>query len=193
MRYTLFMGKLYVVRHGEIDFNIEERYAGSVDVELNNKGLRQAYGVAKKVSKLNIDLIITSPFKRCTRMADIIHKIINVPIIKMVEFRERNVGVFEGLTQEEAKNKYPKLWVKNITRVYNNAPTGGETIKEVENRVFSGLKKIKKKYKNKNILIITHGFASKVINKFFNTDITEEDFFKYKLNNANIKEYGLIK
>lgn len=187
------MGKLYVVRHGEIDFNIEERYAGSVDVELNNKGLRQAYGVAKKVSKLNIDLIITSPFKRCTRMADIIHKIINVPIIKMVEFRERNVGVFEGLTQEEAKNKYPKLWVKNITRVYNNAPTGGETIKEVENRVFSGLKKIKKKYKNKNILIITHGFASKVINKFFNTDITEEDFFKYKLNNANIKEYGLIK
>ena len=184
------MRKLYVVRHGEIDFNTEERYAGSVDVELNNKGLEQTYDIAKEISKLNIDLIITSPLKRCNDMANIIHKIINTPIIKMSEFSERNVGVFEGLTREEAKNKYPKLWVKNITRVYNDAPTGGETIREVESRVFSGLKKIKKKYSDKNILVITHGFASKVIHKFFNTTITEEDFFKYKLNNANIKEYN---
>ncbi len=186
------MGKLYIVRHGEIDFNIEERYAGSVDVELNNKGLEQTYNVAKEVSKLNIDLIITSPFKRCKDMANIIHKIINKPIIVITEFRERSVGVFEGLTREEAKNKYPKLWAKNITRIYDDTPTGGETIREVENRVFAGLEKIKEEYDNKNILIITHAFVGKIIHKFFN-HISEEEFFKYKLDNANIKEYNFIK
>ena len=186
------MGKLYVIRHGEIDFNIEERYAGSVDIELNKKGLQQTHDVAKEISKLNIDLIITSPLKRCNHMANIINKIVNVPIIIMTEFCERNVGVFEGLTREEAKNKYPELWAKNITRIYDNAPTGGETIKEVESRVFKGLKKIKEKYNDKNILIITHAFVGKIIHKFFN-HISEEEFFKYKLDNANIKEYNFIK
>ena len=125
-------------------------------------------------------------------MANIINKIVNVPIIIMTEFCERNVGVFEGLTREEAKNKYPELWAKNITRIYDNAPTGGETIKEVESRVFKGLKKIKEKYNDKNILIITHAFVGKIIHKFFN-HISEEEFFKYKLDNANIKEYNFIK
>lgn len=185
------MGRLFIVRHGEIDLNVEGRYAGSTDVELNEYGLQQSRDIAKEVSELNIDLIIFSPLKRCRRMADIINETINAPIVVMDEFRERNVGVYEGLTKEEAKNKYPELWAKNITRVYNDAPTGGETIKEVENRVFAGLGRIKEEYGGKNILIITHAFVGKMINKFFH-EITEEQFFEYRLDNAEVTEFNFV-
>jgi len=183
------MKKIFVVRHGEIDFNTEERYAGSVDVELNEKGLEQARDIAREVSKLKIDLIISSPLKRCMRMADIICEAVSLPVIVMDEFRERGVGVFEELTREEARNKYPDLWARNITRIYNDAPTGGETIKEAEDRVFAGLEKIKEKHDGKSILLITHAFVGKLIHKFFN-NLTEEQFFEYKLNNAKVVEYN---
>ncbi|MDD5721391.1 MAG: histidine phosphatase family protein [Candidatus Pacebacteria bacterium] len=190
MIYSLYVGKLYVVRHGEIDYNIQGRYAGSVDVELNKKGIQQAHDTANKASQLNIDLIITSPLKRCTRMANIIQKVINVPVHNSNEFCERNVGVFEGLTREEAKKNYPELWAKNITRIYDDAPLGGETIKEVEKRVYIGLQKIKKKYNDKNTLIVTHAFVGKIIHKFFN-EMNEKQFFEYKLDNAKVVEYNL--
>ncbi len=108
----------------------------------------------------------------------------------MSEFRERNVGVYEGLTKEEAKNKYPELWSKNITRIYNQAPPGGETIKEVEDRVFFGLQKLQAEYLNKNILVVTHGFVSKVVHKFFHHP-TEDQFFEYQLDSGSIAEYQL--
>src|SRR3989344_9682 len=192
MIYSLLMGKLCVVRHGEIDFNVQGRYAGSVDVELNEKGIQQAHSVANEVSKLNIDFIMTSPLKRCALMAKMIQKVINVPVSVVNEFCERGVGVFEGLTREEAKNSYPELWAKNITRIYDDAPQGGETIKEVEDRVFIGLRKIKKEFINKNVLIVTHAFIGKIIHKFFNK-INEEEFFQYKLDNAKVVEYSFIK
>jgi probable phosphoglycerate mutase len=124
------MGKIFIVRHGEIDFNIQGRYAGSVDVDLNEKGAQQAREVADEISKLKIDFIISSPFKRCVHTAEIIHEIIKAPIIIGKEFRERGVGVFEGLTREEAKNKYPDLWAKNITRIYESAHRAGKQSKK---------------------------------------------------------------
>ena len=185
------MSKLYIVRHGEIDFNVEGRYAGAVDVPLNERGIQQARDLVTEISKLNINLIISSPLNRCVRMAEILNETINSKIIIMDEFRERNVGVYEGLTKEEAKNKYPELWAKNITRIYHDAPTGGETIQEVENRVFSGLNKIKEERVNQDILIVMHGFVGKMIHKFFHS-LTQEQFFEYKLDNAKIIEYELL-
>lgn len=190
--FFILMEKIFIVRHGEIDFNTQGRYAGSVDVELNEKGLQQARDIADEIFKLEIDFIISSPLKRCARMADIIREVINAPIVIMEEFRERGVGVFEGLTREEAKNKYPDLWVKNITRIYDDAPPGGETIKGVENRVFAGLKKVREKYDGKNILIVTHAFVGRMIYKFFH-EMTEEQFFEYKLDNAKVVEYDFVK
>lgn len=184
------MRKLYIVRHGEIDYNKEGRYAGSVDVDLNEVGIQQTSSVQGEVEKLQIDLIISSPLKRCTKMVDIINKKLQKPVIIMPEFRERSVGVFEGLTREEAKNKYPDLWSRNVTRIYDDAPTNGETIRQVEERVFAGLEKIISMTDHNNILIITHAFVGKMIHKYFHP-MSELEFFEYKLENAKIIEYKI--
>ncbi|MFH1187450.1 MAG: histidine phosphatase family protein [bacterium] len=214
------MTKLYIVRHGKTDFNEQGRYAGRADISLNANGRQQTEELKQKIKDLNINIIISSPLKRAIETAEII-KPNDCKIISKPAFIERSVGVYESLTKEEAKEKYPKLYAKNITRILNEAPTGGETIAEVQNRVFAGLEKIKKSYSNsappqsperdcgeqiksrrsprgetaaergsdKNILIIAHAFVAKVINKYFNQQISEQDFFNFILPTAKIKEY----
>lgn len=182
------MPKIYITRHGKTDFNEQGRYAGRADIPLNANGKQQAEELKQKIKDLNINIIISSPLKRALETARII-KPNDCEIISNRAFVERSVGVYEGLTKEEAKEKYPKLYAKNITRIFDKAPTGGETIVEVQDRVFACLEKIKKSYSNKNILIVTHAFVAKIINKYFNQQISEQDFFNFVQQNAEIKEY----
>lgn len=181
------MKKLYVLRHGETDYNIQERYQWQSDIEMNKNGENQAKILIHIIEELMIDLIIVSPTKRAHKMANIINTK-NIPIIESPNFAERNMGVYEWLTREEAKQLYPNLWNSNITRIYDKAPTKGETIQEVETRVFSKLNELKKNTVE-NILIVTHAFTSKIINKYYNPNISEEEFFKFAIKNGEIIMY----
>lgn len=178
---------IFIARHGETNYNKEGKYLGRTDVSLNSIGIKQARKLAAKVKKLNIDIIISSPLKRTLETTKIICPDKN--IITDKNFIERSVGIYEGLTKRKAKNKYPNLYNQNITRIYDRAPTGGETIKEVEKRAFEGLREIKKKYNNKKILIVTHAFIAKVINKYFNSSISKDDFYSYVLPLGRIEKY----
>lgn len=180
---------LYMVRHGETDFNKDKKYLGRTDVPLNLAGIAQAKQFAKKISGLNIEVIYCSPLKRAIETAEYIKSKQDCEIIIDDNFIERSVGVYEGLTKEEAKKKYPELYERNITRIFNEAPPNGETINEVIKRVFSGLNNIKTQNKFSNIMIVTHGFVAKVINKYFNVKISEREFFDFNLANTEIKKY----
>ncbi|MCK4553682.1 histidine phosphatase family protein [Candidatus Parcubacteria bacterium] len=182
------MAIIYIVRHGKTDFNEQGRYLGRINLSLNAAGRQQAEKLAEEIKKLKVDLIISSPLKRAMETAEII-KPDECKMINSLCFVERSVGIYEGLTKKEAKEKFPDLYKKSITRIFNNAPLNGETIQDVQNRVFDGLDKIKKTYQNKNILVVTHAFVAKVINKYFNPDISEQDFFDFVLKTANISQY----
>lgn len=185
------MKKLYIARHGETDSNSQERYLGSINEPLNENGLKQANQLGKKLIKHKIDKIITSPLIRCIQTTEEINAFLNLNQTVKDEFRERNIGVYEGLTRKEAQETYPLLWERNITRIWYDAPTNGETIQEVVDRVFRGIEWIKQSISEKRILIVTHGFISKVINYYFKPKISEEDFFHYKLKNAEVHEYTI--
>jgi len=183
------MKKIFVIRHGETDSNREGRYLGRTDESLNAIGINQAKKLAEKTSNLNIEIIYCSPLKRAIETAKFIEINHGCEVVIDKHFIERSIGVYEGLTKEEAKNRYPDLYAKNITRIFNDAPTDGETINAVIKRVFAGLNEIKSQKKFYNILISTHGFITKVINKYFNPQISEQDFFDFSLSNAEIKTY----
>ncbi|MCK5459495.1 histidine phosphatase family protein [Candidatus Parcubacteria bacterium] len=182
------MAKIYIIRHGETDFNVQNRYLGRTDISLNLKGKNQAKKMFNRINSLDIDIVISSPLKRALETAKIIKQNGKKVLIDN-HFIERSVGVYEGLTKKEAKLKYPDLYAKNITRIYNDAPLGGETIKNTEKRVFKGLNNIKKIYKDKNILLITHAFVAKIINKYFNPNISESKFYAFTLKNLEFKDY----
>jgi len=185
------MKNIFVIRHGETDSNKEGRYLGRTDEPLNAIGIDQAKKLAEKTSDLDIEIIYCSPLKRAIETTEFIKTNHTCEVVIDEHFIERFIGVYEGLTKEEAKNKYPDLYAKNITRIFDDAPPNGETINEVIGRVFAGLNEIKSQNKFSNILISTHGFIAKVINKYFNPQISERDFFDFSLTNAEIKKYKL--
>ncbi|PIS41151.1 MAG: histidine phosphatase family protein [Candidatus Kerfeldbacteria bacterium CG08_land_8_20_14_0_20_42_7] len=181
---------LYIVRHGETDYNKQGRYLGRTDISLSSDGIRQAKELTMEVKGFPVDVVISSPLKRTMEMAHIIAP--DKDIVKDDHFIERSIGVYEGLTKQEAKNKYPDLYGRNITRIFNEAPPHGETIKQVQERVFEGINELKQKYQGKNILLVSHAFIAKVINKYFHPDLSDEDFFKFVLPLAGIAKYKIF-
>lgn len=183
------MPNLYVVRHGETDFNKQGKYLGRMDIELNSSGIIQAKELAAKLSVLDVDIIYCSPLKRTIKTAELIKDNNNCKVITDNHLIERSMGVYEGLTKSQAKNNYPDVYKRNITRIFNEAPPGGETVDDVMERVFFALDKIREQKKFTNIIIVTHGFVAKVINKYFASKITDQEFFDFSLGNAEIKNY----
>ncbi|MCK4523757.1 histidine phosphatase family protein, partial [candidate division WOR-3 bacterium] len=86
--------------------------------------------------------------------------------------------------------QYSDLYNRNLTRQFDKAPPEGETINEVIERVNRVFDSIEEKYRNENILIVTHAFVSRVIHKYFNK-INDVDFFAYSLKNCEVAEYRI--
>lgn len=180
---------LYVVRHGETQFNVEKRYAGQTDVSLNERGIEQAKKLAEKLEGEQFDVIVTSPLQRARATAEqirIYHK--EIPLVVMEEFREVCVGVYEGLTREEVQEQYPDLWARNCTRQLDDAPTGGETARQVDSRVAKGLAILKEKYPEKRVLLVCHGFVSRAINRQLR-GLSFEEMHGFSLGNCEVVTY----
>jgi probable phosphoglycerate mutase len=184
------MLRLLVVRHGQTDFNAERRYQGAIDVALNATGVRQAEALGQRLPMDEIDVVISSPFERALQTARIIARTLPCDVQVMEHFRERSVGVYEGLTPEEAQARYPELWRQAITRQLNQAPPGGETILEVGCRVLEGLGQLTKQHSNETVLLVTHAFVARMIHGIINR-LSDEQFYSYRLENGEIAEYHL--
>lgn len=174
---------LYVVRHGETWANIESRYLGSLDPGLTERGRQQAQALAVELPT-NIEVLLTSPLLRARQTAEVLSQTHNLPIQIIEAFRERDVGVFEGLTQAEAKTLHPHLWAQNITRQWDIGPDGGESIKDVVARVQQGMQTLLDIYADKTVVLVAHGFVAKTLRALARNDF--EDFYEWQLGNGQI-------
>ena len=179
--------QLYVARHGETWANTEHRYLGALDPQLTLRGREQAQALAAHLPK-NLDTVVVSPRLRAQQTASILNHHLGLPVEIVDCFRERDVGVFEGLTQDEAKKRYPWLWAQNITRRWGGGPTGGESIAEVVTRVRDGLLALESKYPSQAILLVAHGFVAKTIRALAKGDFS--DFYDWQLANGQLLALG---
>ena len=180
--------KLLVVRHGETQFNVEHRYLGALDPELTAKGIAQATALHSALP-VHIDAIVCSPLRRAHETARILSNARGILPMVVDTFRERNVGVFEGLTQEEAKVQFPELWARDVTRLWESAPTNGETIDEVFQRVAKGLSDLYASHAGTVVALVAHGFVAKVARAICRNDV--QDFFEWQLANGAVCELTL--
>ena len=161
--------KIFVTRHGQTEWNALGRLQGRKDIELNEVGREQALITGKKIKDEKIDIIITSPLKRARETAEIINKQFDVEIVEDDRLMERCYGDFEGITKTELKEKkkqYPEIddacnYLKNIN-IFNM-----ETMQDLCARIYDFLDEIITKYKDENVLIVTHGSASIPIKCYF--------------------------
>jgi len=183
------MNRLYLVRHGHTDYNAEGRYVGELNVGLNPVGVRQAHDLAEDLKKENVDIIITSPQRRCTATADIFAEYVEAPVKAVDSLKERALGVYEGLTKEEVEKHFPHLWEQNITRHWDLSPPGGETISSVIHRVFPTIEKLIIDHDNQDVLMVCDGFVTKVVNHYFNDQQPLKEFHDFSLGNLDYQVY----
>lgn len=177
--------RLYIARHGQTDANAQHRYLGSLDPELNVAGRAQAVNLRLELPS-SINAIVVSPLLRARQTAEIINGHLNLPLHIIDSFRERNVGVFEGLTQTEARHRYPDLWAQNITRQWHLAPPDGESVAQTFTRAHRGLVQLIESSGSENLLLVAHGFIAKSLRALVRRDFS--DFYDWQLNNGQLLE-----
>lgn len=111
---------LFLIRHGETDWNSEGRIQGHTDTPLNARGILQAQQLAARLAGEQIDALYTSPLARARTTAEIIARQTGIAAICDERLKEKGIGELEGLTADEFRQRYPDLfaqWHANATRV----------------------------------------------------------------------------
>ena len=164
------MNKLILLRHGQSQWNLENKFTGWKNVPLTEKGEMEAKkaGELIKKNKIQLDFIFSSVLERANKTAEIAIKEANLQnlinnnkliLTKHEDLNERDYGDLVGLNKEETANKFGKEQVHIWRRSYDTPPPNGESLKDVVERVSPYFKKNIKPLldQNNNILIAAHG------------------------------------
>lgn len=178
--------KILVTRHGQTDWNVEKRIQGRTDIELNNKGIEQAYQTKENLENEKIDLIICSPLKRAKQTADIINKDRNIPIIYDERLLEICYGENEGRLHDDFD--YDGFWRIVNTHEYKDA----ENVNKFIQRVHNFLNDLKNR-KEENILIVTHNGVCRAINTYFNGIPNDNNIIDLGIKNCEVVKYNFDK
>lgn len=158
------MSKIYLIRHGETEWNREGRSQGcSNDIPLSEVGLMQADAIGNRLKNENIDLFFSSSLTRAFQTTKAIAGHHNREVIKLKEFMEISFGEWEGLKIDEIKEKYIDVY-----KVWRDTPhiakvPGAESLLQIRERSMPKLMEIINSNKGKNILVVSHGITIKVL------------------------------
>lgn len=152
---------IYLIRHGETDWNLQKRYQGQTDTELNEQGREQAAKLAQKMKHKDIDLVYVSDLLRAKEFASMVFP--NKRIIELPELREMNFGIFEGLTYQEIMEKYPQEYETWFANPAAYTIINGESLLELAERVNLVWEIISREAEDQNIAVVAHGGPLKVI------------------------------
>jgi 2,3-bisphosphoglycerate-dependent phosphoglycerate mutase len=150
---------IYVVRHGQTDWNREGRIQGGTDNPLNNTGREQAQALGRTLADIKIDAVYTSSHQRAKQTAEVLQG--RAPITAMDELRERFFGKFEGANDKDTAivadwNKRRFTWADDME--------GGEALQSQAARAESALKKIRQQHKDgQTIVIVGHGGINPIL------------------------------
>lgn len=153
--------KVILIRHGETDWSYQKRYCGFTDIELNEKGRQQARRLLKRLSKEKIHKVYSSDMKRTLQFAKIVFK--DLPAEELLDLREMNFGIFEGLTYKDIMEKYPKVYREWLGNPLDIIVPRGESLKTLARRVRKALKRILSQNSDKKVAVFTHGGPIRVI------------------------------
>lgn len=149
--------RLTIVRHGETEWNVAMRLQGKKDSNLTPLGRLQAQHASDALRHRKFDVLISSDQGRAVETAKIINVYHQLEFNLSEKLRERNFGIMEGLTREEVGEKYPEVHEGYMKRKSNYQVPEGESLVQFYSRVSNELNRIADLWKEKNILIISHG------------------------------------
>jgi alpha-ribazole phosphatase/probable phosphoglycerate mutase len=151
------MGQVYIVRHGETEWNAQGRIQGHSDIPLSDRGRRQAQSVARRLSQVSFSIAYSSDSSRTHETARIILGDTGTPLHTTPQLREYRKGVFEGLTVEEHARQFPDQYLASLKNDLDFAPTGGESIRQASARMARLVEENLRNHLDETVLVVGHG------------------------------------
>jgi Fructose-2,6-bisphosphatase len=176
--------KLYVVRHGQTDWNLDHKVQGITDIELNDLGRNQAYELQELIKDIEIDIVISSPLLRAKETAEIL---VDGKLLVLLDDRltERSWGDNEGKSIDEVDRI--NCWNVSLNVDTNNI----EKLHDFMNRVSSFIEEIKLVYSNKNVLIVAHSAVVRVVHYLLEEIPEDGNLSKINIPNLRVLEYEI--
>lgn len=149
--------RIWLIRHGQTDFNIQHRWQGHMDTPLNPAGHAEARHLAAHFRDAPFTAIYTSDLARATQTAAPLAAALGLTPIPDARLREIKLGVFEGLTSDEIEARHPDQLAGWQSADLTFTPAGGESRLDVRQRALAALADITTNGDHTDIAIITHG------------------------------------
>jgi broad specificity phosphatase PhoE len=146
---------IVLVRHGETDWNRDNRFQGHADPPLNDTGRAQARTLAQELRDEELAALYTSPLRRASETASILGSELGLHPSPEASLMEVDVGSWSGLTREEVEARFPIGFARWLE--YGHGWDDGETYDELGGRVVAGLSNLGSRHPDDTVVAVTHG------------------------------------
>lgn len=167
---------LYVIRHGETDWNKNQKFQGQTDVKLNDTGREQAIALRPMMQQLQIESVYASTLSRAYETAEIAIQDLKLSIQKDERLRETNIGAAEGLTLNEILEKYGEesllKWRSYDERLLDFSFENGESKRQMMFRLRQAFVDIAQNSNRQSIAVFSHGMLMRAMTFVFGTGLT---------------------
>lgn len=151
------MTRIYLVRHGETTWNAEGRWQGTLDIPLGEVGHQQAQALAKHLKDRPIAAIYSSDLSRARDTAELLSRAKGLEIQTDARLRELDFGVFQGLTHDEIRAKYPEEERELFVDYLDFVLPEGESRRTVQARVYEMWQEVVRRHPNSEVVVMSHG------------------------------------
>jgi probable phosphoglycerate mutase len=149
--------QVIIVRHGQTEWNIKGIRQGNLDSALTEKGIAQAKALAQRLAREKFTTLYSSDLGRALQTAKEVSSVTGHEIITDARLRERHLGIFQGLSGEEIKQKHPEEYKLHRTLGPDYVIPGGESVKQQVARNIGYLNEIGETHLGETIVVVTHG------------------------------------
>ena len=150
---------LYLLRHGETDWNVEQRIQGVSDTALNGVGVAQAEALARAMRGRPIARVYASPLSRARRTAEIVARALGVPLAEEAGIAELNQGELEGTAFRQLHEAHPGFMALWRSRPARARMPGGETLAELQERAWAAMERFLEAHRGETIAAVSHNLA----------------------------------
>lgn len=182
---------LYLIRHGETDWNTERKCQGFSDIPLNSTGHRQAEAIARHLSTTRLEAIYSSTLSRAYETALAIARYHDATVQTTDALRELNQGEFDGLTLSELVEKHGDFleqWFRNPADL--KIP-GGESLREMQTRAASALEEITENHSDGNVVVVAHNLCNTaLLCRIMNLNLNDFRRINQDVGAINVLEFG---
>ncbi|MDJ0661548.1 MAG: histidine phosphatase family protein [Crocosphaera sp.] len=183
--------KLIIVRHGETEWNTQNRVTGQLDSPLTPKGIQQADAIANRLCRFQFSSFYSSDLGRAVQTANIIAEICGKNVIFDSQLREWNMGIFQGLTVSQMYEKFPQRQKEYYTKNDDYLIPKGESFRQCRNRGSRVFNKMAERHLDETVVVVTHGC---LLMSFFEVvlNLPPGNCWRAKLDNANFSSFEYV-